>query len=157
VKAFVFRLDQALRWRETEVNLQKARLAGAAANAARTQAALDSQKAELAGQSVEVTHGSTGTTLESYAGYAGRSRVQILRLQEQTMAARKALDAEMNRLIAANQKVRLLEKLRETEQVHWQHEFDRELSAFADEAFLSRSVLSGRSAGKLQSKKRTGA
>jgi flagellar export protein FliJ len=147
VNAFVFRLDQALRWRATQVNLQKARVAGAAAGAARAQAAVDSQRAELASQSVEVARGSTGTALGSYAGYAGRSRAQILRLQEHAVAARKALDTEINRLMEANQKVRLLEKLKQTEQGQWQREFDRELSAFADEAFLSR----------LQSKKRTGA
>ena len=46
----------------------------------------------------------------------------------------------------------LLEDLKQTEREQWQRQFDRELSTFADEAFLSRPVLA-----KLQSKKRTGA
>jgi hypothetical protein len=41
----------------------------------------------------------------------------------------------------------LLENLKESGEGIWRRQFDRELSAFADEAFLSR----------LQSKKRTGA
>jgi flagellar export protein FliJ len=147
MKSFDFRLDQALRWRETQVSLQKARLAGAAGVAARAQEALDSQRAELTRQSQQVSRGATGTALESYAAYAGRAHARIRQLQEQAVAARQALDSEMNRLIEANRKVRLLENLKRAEHVRWTQQFDRELAAFADEAFL----------GKLQSKKRTGA
>jgi hypothetical protein len=53
----------------------------------------------------------------------------------------------MKQLIEANRGVRLLEKLRHSEQDRWRLAFGRELEAFAGEAFLHR----------LQSRKRTGA
>jgi flagellar export protein FliJ len=152
VKAFSFRLEQALRWRETQVSLQKARLAAAAGDAAQAQAALDSYKNELASGARQITLSPTGNALDSYSGFVRQSRPRIQTLQQKLLAAQNVLATEMNLLIAANQKLHLLANLKETERGRWQREFDRELSAFADEAFLSRSVLS-----KLQSKKRTGA
>jgi hypothetical protein len=41
-------------------------------------------------------------------------------------------------LIEANQKLRLLENVKRTDQGRWRKEFDRELAALADEAFLCR-------------------
>jgi hypothetical protein len=46
--------------------------------------------------------------------------------------------AEMGRLIEANRGVRLLEKLRDTQQIRWRRAFDRETETFAGEAFLHR-------------------
>ena len=147
MKAFSFRLEQALRWRETQAAAQKARLAAATGRALHAQAALDSRKAELAGESRQVTRGPTGTILGSYGAYARRSRVEIQQLHQLHQAAKHAASAEMNRLLEANRGVRLLENLKETEQCGWRRCFEREMSAFADEAFLCR----------LQSKKPTGA
>jgi hypothetical protein len=44
----------------------------------------------------------------------------------------------LNRLIEANQKLQLMENLKQTDRGLWCKEFDRDLAAFADAAFLSR-------------------
>jgi hypothetical protein len=147
VKAFSFPLQQALRWRETQVTVQKVRLAVAAGRAVHANAILESQKAELAGESKQVTQGSTRTALLAYAAWAERSRARIRESQERSVAAQQAATGEMHGLVEANRGARLLENLKESGEGAWRRQFDRELSAFADEAFLSR----------LQSKKRTGA
>jgi hypothetical protein len=152
MKAFEFRLEQARRWREAAVGSHKAHVAAAAERTAESSSLLDSRRAELAEGAMQVTRAPDGHTLACWAAFADRSRGQISDLQNKALAAQQALAAEMRRMIEANRKLRLVENLRKTGYEEWRRDFDRELSAFADEAFLSRSALA-----KLQSKKRTGA
>ena len=44
----------------------------------------------------------------------------------------------MSRLIEADRKLKLIENLKANARTEWLRQFDRELSAFADEAFLNR-------------------
>jgi len=151
VKAFAFRLEQVLRWRDTQVSLQKARVAAAAGQVAQLKTLLELRHAELAAGSAGVTREPTGTALLSYAGFVAKSHLRIRENSEQLLAAQRALGAETDRLIEANRKLRLLADLRQSGREAWRKEHDRELAAFADEAFL------GRIHSKAQSGKRTGA
>jgi flagellar export protein FliJ len=147
MKAFAFRLEQALRWRGEQASLQKSRLSAAVGRAAKMNAALESGKAEARSAAAAVKQSPDGAALSAYAGFAARSKARIHDLEKQTREAEGALAAEMSRLVEANRAVRLLEKLRHTEQDRWRRAFDREIETFAGEAFLHR----------LQSRKRTGA
>jgi len=148
VKAFAFRLEQALRWRETQVSLQKSRVAGAAGRLAGIAARLEARRIELANAAARIVETPTGAALASYAAFKEKSRAQIRDLEAQALAAQQTLTLEMNGLTEASRKSRLLENLKRTAQDRWRLEFDREIAVFADEAFLCR----------IQSKKgRTGA
>ncbi len=147
MKAFAFRLDQALRWREEQASLQKSRLSAAVGRAAKMHGALESGQAEARIAAAAVKQSPDGAMLAAYAGFAVRSRARIRDLEMKTREAEGALAAEMKRLVEANRGVRLLEKLRHTERDRWSRAFDREFEAFAGEAFLHR----------LQSRKRKGA
>ena len=147
MKAFAFRLEQALRWRGEQANLQKSRLSAAVGNAAKIHAALAARQAEAAHAAAAVKLSPDGAALTAYAGFAARARSRIHDLEKRAREAEAALAAEMNRLVEANRKLRLLEKLKTNEQGRWRRAFDREIEAFAGEAFLHR----------LQSRKRTGA
>jgi hypothetical protein len=138
MKAFTFRLEQALRWRQTQVGLQKSRVAGAAGRVAEIEAILKPLKAGLSGAAADIIHESSGGALGSYASFRERSRARIRDCEAQAAVAQRTLSLEMNRLIEANQKLRLLENLRRTHRGRWHREFDHELAAFADEAFLCR-------------------
>jgi flagellar export protein FliJ len=138
MKAYTFRLEQALRWRETQAILQKTRVAGAVGHLAEIVASLEARRVELANAAVRIAYGPTGAALASYAGFREKSRARIGDLEAQALAAQRALDLEMNRLMEANQRSRLLENLKRAGQDRWRREFDRELAAFADEAFLCR-------------------
>jgi hypothetical protein len=127
MKAFTFRLEQALRWRETQVNLQKSRVAAAAGRLAETEALLAARQA-----------GHTGEALGLYARFRRKSLAGIRDCEAQVLVLQRNLTLELNRLIEANQKLRLIENLKQTDRGLWLKEFDRELAAFADEAFLSR-------------------
>lgn len=143
MKAFTFRLEQALRWRETQVRVQKSRVAAATGHSSGIQTLLDSQRAEAAGSAAQIVHSPTGMALASYAGFMDRSRVRIAGLETKLAAAQRAVAVEMGSLLDANRKLRLLENLKRTEQDRWRTEFDRELATFTDEAFLARQRSKG--------------
>jgi flagellar export protein FliJ len=138
MKAFTFRLEQALRWRDTQVNLRKSAVAGAAGRLAEIEAVLDARKAELSGAAARIVDAPTGAALESYAGFREKARARIRDSEAQAVVAQRTLTLEMNRLIEARQKLRSFENLKRTGEERWRREFDRELAAFADEAFLCR-------------------
>jgi hypothetical protein len=138
MKAFTFRLEQALRWRETQVNLQKSRVAGAAGRLAEIELILEARRTELSTAATRIIDAPTGRALESYAGFKEKSRARIRDSEAQALVAQRTLALEMNRLIEARQKLRLLENLKRGGEERWRREFDRELAAFADEAFLCR-------------------
>ena len=136
MKAFTFRLEQALRWRGTQVAAQQSRVAAAAAQWFAVEALLTSAKAEAAGGAADIIRQPTNLALSSYAAFTERSRARIRQLEANLAAAERTLAAERELLLAANQKLRLLENLKHDAQLRWRSEFDQELSAFADEAFL---------------------
>ena len=138
MKAFHFRLDPALRWRETQVNLQKARVAGAVAQLAGIETNLEAQRSALSNASTRICIEPTGSALQAFAAFKDTTRTRVRDLEAQAAIAQKAVTLEMNRLIEANQKVQLLDNLKSEDRTRWQQAFDRELAAFADEAFLSR-------------------
>jgi len=138
MKAFTYRLEQVLRWRETQVNLRKSAVAVAAGRLAEIEAILEARKSELSNAAAGIVGGQTGSVLGSYAGFKEKSLARIRDSEAQALVAQRTLTLEMNRLIEAGQKLRLLENLKRTGEVRWRKEFDRELAAFADEAFLCR-------------------
>jgi flagellar export protein FliJ len=139
MKTFIFRLEQALRWRETQVDLQKSRVAGAAARLAEIAALLEARRIELANAAARLSHAATGVGLGSYAGFKDKSGARIRDLEAQALVAQRTLTLEMNRLIEANQRLKLVENLKHNDQGQWHRKFERELAAFADEAFLCRT------------------
>ncbi len=54
MKAFVFRLEQALRWRGEQASLQKSRLSAAVGCAAKMHAALEARQSEAASAAASV-------------------------------------------------------------------------------------------------------
>jgi hypothetical protein len=142
MKAFSFRLEQVLRWREMQLNLQRARVAAAGGKVSQNQSLVDFLKKEEAASGQQIRREPTGLALASYARHVQTSRVRIREAEQKLSAAQIALTAETDRLLESNRKLRLLEDLRDAGHREWRMEHERELAAFADEAFLGR-VLRG--------------
>ncbi len=147
MKAFSFPLEKVLQWRRTQLDLQKSRIAAAGARVSGIKKTIDAQTAEAAEAAARIAREPASVDFQAYSGFLGANRARLGKLQEQLTAAQRACAIEMNRLVEANRKLRPLENLKADGQSQWQREFDRDLAAFADEAFLA----------GLQSKKRTGA
>jgi hypothetical protein len=138
VKAFGFRLAQALRWREQCGLLEEARVAVAGARVAAVRAAYRVWVENAAAAARGLTTGGAGAAFYSYDGFLKASSRRALALIQEEKAALAEYAAGMMRLVEATRRVRLLENLREADRQVWQNESDRELAEFADEAFLLR-------------------
>ncbi len=85
-----------------------------------------------------------GSVLELLNAFTGKTLRRIEELRKHEVQAQQELAVQTQAMLEANRKVRLIENLHETGRAEWQHEFDRELEAFASDSFL----------GRLQSRKR---
>ena len=143
MKAFRFRLEQVLRWRETQVGVQKSRTAMAAAKLSELQAALAGLRREAQENATAIANSQSGVLMSQYAHFAARSRRKIDAVSARVREAERALDAEKALLVKAERDRKLLEQVRAARAAEWQAGFERELEAFAGESFL----------GRIQSKK----
>jgi len=142
VKAFEFRLEPALRWRSMQLRLEREAVARAAGQVAAIQSELNARHAELrAGGAELVAAGSVA--FASWSAYVERCRRRIRTLNDQLPLARKALAAQMQKMVEAHQRLRVLENLRSDDHAGWERELSRETEAFAGEAYLAGMVRAG--------------
>jgi hypothetical protein len=144
MKAFHFRLDQALRWRATQLDLEKSRVAAASQRLAEIRNALAKFRTDLGNSTSQLGPVSNGSTLELLSAYTEKTRRQIGELEKGAKRAEQDLTVQTQFMLAANRKLHLIENLKQAAQTQWRYEFARELEAFAGDTFL----------GRLQSKKR---
>lgn len=147
MKAFHFRLDQALRWRTTQLDLEKSRVSAAARRLASIREAIEATRVAVNQGAAELRAGADGLSLSAWGAYSDRSARRVRDLEKHAKEAEQSLAAQMQALLAASRGMKLLENLKNTEQRRWQSEFNRDLDAFAGESHLLR----------LQSKERKGA
>jgi len=136
MKAFHFRLDQALRWRGTQADLGKARVSEAVTRLSALQKDLEVRRGQMAAGSLDLVSGATGAALGHWTAYVRRSHREIAELEKRLQEAERQFGECMRILVDANRKVRLLENLKLTARTRWDAAVDRELEAFAGEAFL---------------------
>lgn len=141
MKAFRFPLDQALRWRSTQFDLAKARVAAATAKAAQLRSGAEALKVELQNQRLALTRGGPGRDYAAWNTYSGAADRRLQTLAVQIRAAEAEVSDCMKALLEADRQMRLLTNLRTQYQGRWTAEFNRELEAFAAEAFLSKLQL----------------
>ncbi len=138
MKAFRFRLDQALRWRGTQRDIEQTNVAAAAKRLADIHAETDLRRTELRNASGQLGPVTSGTALELLSAFSGKTRRRIADLEKAAVKAQQDLAARTQIMLEANRKVRLLENLKQKGREDWQHEFDKELETFAGESFLGR-------------------
>src|SRR5260221_8328850 len=114
MKAFEFRLERVLRWRETQVELEQFALARQAAECAQWDAELSRIENErAAAENIRLSPGPVaGGDLGSLARYQDhlekQRQIAIGRRQE----SERKMAEQRGRVLAAQRKFRLLEKLR---------------------------------------------
>ena len=150
MKAFQFRLEQALRWRATQADLAKAKVAAAAGQLTGLQRQLESRQIQLSGDARDLTTRAAGLSLEAWPAYLKKTRREMTLIEKEMREAERKLGEQLRALVEANRKVRLLENLKQSERTHWNAELDRELDQFSGEAFLvryNRESIRARSSG----------
>jgi hypothetical protein len=139
MKAFQFRLEQAMRWRSAQVEVERARVAMASQLARRIQDEIGQYRSALVTGCGQVSAGgNTGASLAHWAAFQDRARREIKALESKAAEAEKAVAIQMQLLVEANRRLQLLENLKQTVRAQWEVDLSRELEAFAGETHLFR-------------------
>ena len=144
MRAFRFRLEQALHWRAAQLDLEKSRTAAFAKRLADIRTTRETLRKDLDNSTKQLGPISDGAALELLGGYTEKTRRQIAELDKLAQKAEQDLAAQTRVMLEANRKHLLIENLKDGALTQWNADFSRELEAFAGESFL----------GRLQSKKR---
>ena len=137
MKNFVFRLESALRWRSTQLQLERAKLQSLQAEEHRLQQSLEALAEERREAAACLTQPQLqALDLRSLSSYLVGAEVRASVLQEQIRKRTVLIQQQRERVILAERNLRLLEKLREKRHLEWKHELDREIASDADEAWL---------------------
>jgi hypothetical protein len=108
---------------------------------------LEARERTLHSDAATLTQKPESEGLQNWPAYLRRVKREKTGVEKQLREAERLLGEQVRLLVEANRKVRLLEKLRENTAQQWNADMQRELEAFASDAFL----------GRLQSKENSGA
>ncbi len=139
MKKFEFKLDSALRWRTTQLQLERVKLQSLLAEQGRLQRDLillaEERNAAVSGlQSLSKLE---AFDLRSLSAYLVGAEFRANQLHEQ-LAKRTALVQRQQVCVRdAELKVRLLDKLKDKKKSAWQAEYNKDLEANAAEAWLA--------------------
>jgi len=145
---FAFRLDRILRWRQEQFEAEEARLGTILAERERMETARNKlRKARDGAVDDLLTAGPMdGLELAALGGFRARLEKELETSSRQLQEVGRRLAAQKTRVVDAQRRVRLLEKLRRRKLDEWQTTLDREQQNFAGEAFLARWNPGSRSA-----------
>jgi hypothetical protein len=139
MRAFIFPLRQALKWRKTQLELEENKLrqvAGKLEELALAQVKLDLVKGRAEGTVRQATMVDAGD-LWALAAYRERLIAELRALALQRIECERQLAAQRQKVLEAQRQCRLLEKLEQRRHAEWLREADRELENLAAESFLS--------------------
>ena len=147
MKKFEFRLDAALRWRNTQLQLERVKLQKLLSEEQRLKANLQSllderQAALIELQSSAQIQASDLRTMSAYL-LGVDARVHLSRGEIAKYAG--PIAQQRRNLLKAERNVRLLEKLREDRYSEWKHEFDKEIEQGAEESWLAANFRTAQS------------
>jgi hypothetical protein len=140
LNAFRFRLERVLKFRRTELELEENRFRQQAAQIGR----LDQERAEAwaagfhAEQEVRRWRDLAGRDLAALDRFRLAVRARARSMAERRVELVRLLAEQEARMLEARRRERLLERLKDRRLAAWVVAWDRELEAFAGEAFLAR-------------------
>jgi len=140
MKAFRFRLEKVLAWRRTELELEEYKMKQLSAEMdliERSRAQLSAERT-AAEREILGTGSIDGADLGAHAAFLvhlGKQERELLRRRDEQQ---QRLAGQHQRLIEARQRSRVLEKLKARRHAQWRADANRELEAFAAEAYLAR-------------------
>jgi hypothetical protein len=137
---FRFRLDRVLEWYEDQLQQEESRLAGHRSAVAEAQRALDQNSTVRSSVEHALLHTSSipSADLRALDNFRQESRREEKRLSTELQGAQSKLQAQVGIVKLANQKVRLLQKLRERRQSEHAYAANRELEELAADTYLAR-------------------
>jgi hypothetical protein len=141
MRRFQFRLESVLGWRRVELELEEGRLEALFTERRRWEA--DTAEIEVRrGESEKLIDAQTleGQELVAMIHHRRYLERETARIAAARADCEKRIAAQRQRVLEAERKVRLLERLKERRLAEWTFEANRELEALAAETFLSKWV-----------------
>lgn len=139
MKKFEFRLDSALRWRTTQLQLERVKLQGLLAEQARLNRDLKALQDERndAVSGLQSLPKLEAFDLRSLSAYLVGAEIRGNQLREQLAKRTALVQKQQARVVDAELQVKLLDKLKDKKRSTWQAEYERDLEANAAEAWLA--------------------
>ena len=138
MKKFEFRLDSVLRWRDTQLQLERGKLNALLSDEAKLRDSLETLASErrsalqcLAKEQL------FSLDLRSLSSYLVGAEARATMLQEQIRKRSQSVAEQRDRVVHAERNVKLLLKLREKRQLEWKTGIEREIEANAEESWLA--------------------
>ena len=144
---FQFRLSRVLEWYQTQYELEENRLAMCMTALHKTLERIAHLQAETLRTEREVIEGGsiTGRELAALGLYRLRSKIEAAELEQERQRRSRDADAQLKLVQAAQQRLRLVEKLRERRLAEYVYAENQELENLAAEAFNSKWTKAMRS------------
>ena len=137
MKAFRFRLDQALHWRRAQAKVAETAVQSAVARITALQNAIEDRRTTFGAEARDLAIETPGPGIENWTAYSAQTQRTLNQARAQLKEAECELGRHMRTLVDANRRVKLLENLRQTKLDRWNTDLARELEAFAGESFLA--------------------
>jgi hypothetical protein len=139
MRRFQFRLESVLGWRGVELEIEEGRLEQLFTE----RRGWDDQALALEARRRESAQLITAKTLDGQqlAAFTHHRRYlerEAARIAAQRAECEKRIAAQQQRVVEAERKVRLLERLKERRLAEWTLDFNRQTEALASERFLSK-------------------
>lgn len=139
MKKFEFRLGAALRWRNAQLQLERAKLQKLLSEEQQgkrdLQSLLDQRTSALS--ALTAWERLQSSDLRATSAYLMGADMRSHLLREKIAKLAGPIQQQRERLIAAERNVRLLEKLRDDRYTEWKREFDQEIELTAEESWLT--------------------
>ncbi len=139
MKKFAFRLDSALKWRNTQLQLERAKLGTLLNDETRLKSELETlarQRSEAVASLQQAERFET-MELRALSAYLIGASARENQLHESIARRRYTIQQQRQQVLAAERNFRLLEKLREKRLDEWNAEFHKHIDAAAEEAWLA--------------------
>jgi hypothetical protein len=138
VKKFEFRLDSALRWRDTQLLVERSKLSALLTEEAKLKDNLETLGTErraalqcLAKQQL------FSLDLRSLSSYLVGAEAHATMLQDHIRKRGQLVQEQRERVLQAERNVKLLHKLRQKQQREWKAGLEREIETNAEESWLA--------------------
>jgi hypothetical protein len=135
MKAFQFRLQSVMEWREAILEKELLKLQALLEESRVLASRLEGIHRDM---SLHVEEATSGAELAAFGRYRDRLRREMQEVREKQRLCLQRLQLQREAFALANRNLKLLERLKEKRKEDWKREFDRELETLAGEAFLAR-------------------
>lgn len=138
MKKFEFGLESALRWRDTQLQVERGKLSALLAQETKLKDGLESIGSERrAAVNCLAQEQLFSLDLRSLSSYLVGAEARANMLQEQIRKQSVAVQQQRNRVVNAEKNVKLLLKLRQKKQFEWKAAYEKEIEANAEESWLA--------------------